>query len=139
MISPIRENCAKGKAVVDQVSRRKQWRERGILLFEVHGNLRELPHTSVNIIETEMKTQMARAYLCSCSDSSYAQPARSCRNHLQSLEDKAKSFRHFKKVEPKLSLFGYYITADIDTVSEEQQLELIDFKSDHSWKKIFVL
>ncbi|GFV87319.1 multidrug resistance-associated protein 1 [Trichonephila clavipes] len=42
-----------------------------------------------------------------------------------------------REIERKFNLLFYPTTADIDTVPEELQLELIDLNSDHSVKKMF--
>ena len=45
-------------------------------------------------------------------------------------------FQDFQKIEPKFYLLWYPITADIDTASEDLQLELIDLQSDYTLKEM---
>ena len=57
---------------------------------------------------------------------------------MQSLEDElTRRFQDFKKVEPDLNLISFPFSAEIDTVPENLQLELIDLQSNHTLKGLF--
>ena len=59
-------------------------------------------------------------------------------NYLKSLnEEITRRFQDFQKIEPKFNLLSYPFTADIDTASEDLQLELIDLQSDYTLKEMF--
>ena len=52
--------------------------------------------------------------------------------HLQSLEEElTRRFHDFKNVEADLSLISYPFSAEINTVPEDLQIELIDMHSDN--------
>ena len=59
-------------------------------------------------------------------------------NYLKSFnEEITRRFQDFQKIEPKFNLLSYPFTADIDTATEDLQLELIDLQSDYTFKEMF--
>ena len=58
-------------------------------------------------------------------------------SQLKALKEEFIRFADFKAIEGQFDLLSSSFTGDIETATEERQMELIDFQADNSLKRMF--